>query len=110
LMSGRTRVALADKAIGFAEDNVKAERANFLAQRSNNFQVMQRQVQLADARLSRARAVADHQIAVVDLQFLSGTLLDAYRIRVRPRSDGDAREGGKPRDVRTVRSARAERN
>jgi outer membrane protein TolC len=107
LMSGRTRVALADKAIGFAEDNVRAERANFLAQRSNNFQVMQRQVQLADARLSRARAVADHQIAVAQLQFLSGTLLDTYRIRVRPRTDGDARDATKPR---SVRSARAERN
>jgi outer membrane protein TolC len=105
LMSGRTRVALADKAIGFAEDNVRAERASFLAQRSTNFQVMQRQVQLADARLSRARAVADHQIAVAQLQFLSGTLLEAYRIRVRPRGDSDARDAGKARDTRSTRSA-----
>jgi outer membrane protein len=118
LISGRTRVALADKAIGFAEDNVKAERANFLAQRSTNFQVMQRQAQLADARISRARAVADHQVAVAQLQYLSGTLLDAYRIRVRPRSDGDGsdelrRDDARParttapaRPARTMRSAR----
>jgi outer membrane protein TolC len=83
LMSGRTRVALADKAIAIAEDNVKAERASFLAQRSNNFQVMQRQSQLTEARLRRGRAIADYHVAVAQLQYLSGTLLDTYRIHVR---------------------------
>jgi outer membrane protein TolC len=87
LMSGKTRVALSDKAIGIAEENVKTERANFLAQRSNNFQVMQRQGQLIDARLRRGRAVADYRTAVAQLQYLSGTLLDAYKIRVRSRED-----------------------
>jgi len=85
LMSGRTRVALADKAIAIAEENVKAERAAFLANRSNNFQVMQRQTQLIEARLRRGRAVADYRVAVVQLQFLAGTLLDTYRIHVRTR-------------------------
>jgi len=87
LMSGRTRVALTDKAIAIAEENVKAERASFLAQRSTNFQVMQRQTQLSDARLRRGRAVADYHVAVAQLQYLSGTLLDAYRIHVRPRAE-----------------------
>jgi outer membrane protein TolC len=85
-MSGRTRVALADKAIAIAEDNVKAERASFLAQRSNNFQVMQRQGQLTDARLRRGRAIADYRVAVAQLQYLSGTLLDTYRIHVRTKT------------------------
>lgn len=89
LMSGRTRVGLADKAIAIAEDNVKAERANFLAQRSNNFQVMQRQTQLIEARLRRGRAVADYRTAVAQLQYLSGTLLDTYRIHVRARGERD---------------------
>jgi outer membrane protein TolC len=89
LIAGRTRVALSDKAIALAEENVKAERAAFLAQRSNNFQVMQRQTQLADARLRRGRAVADYHIAVAQLRYLSGTLLDAYRIRVRARDRED---------------------
>jgi outer membrane protein TolC len=83
LMSGRTRVALAEKAIAVAEDNVKAERANFLAQRSDNFKVMQRQTQLIEARLRRGKAVADYRTAEAQLQFLSGTLLDTYRIRIR---------------------------
>jgi outer membrane protein len=87
LMSGRTRVALTDKAIAIAEENLKAERANFLAQRSTNFQVMQRQTQVIDARIRRGRAVAEYHVAVAQLQYLSGTLLDAYQIRVRARAD-----------------------
>jgi outer membrane protein TolC len=89
LISGRTRVALADKAIAIAEDNVKAERASFLAQRSNNFQVMQRQTQLIEARLRRGKAVSEYRVAVAQLQYLSGSLLDTYRIRVRSRSERD---------------------
>ncbi|MEO7735176.1 MAG: TolC family protein [Kofleriaceae bacterium] len=85
LMSGRTRVALTDKAIAIAEENVKSERAQFLAQRSNNFNVMQRQGQLSDAQLRRGRAIADYHVAVAQLQYLSGTLLDAHRIAVRAR-------------------------
>jgi hypothetical protein len=46
---------------------------------------MQRQTQLIEARLRRGRAIADHHVAVVQLQFLSGTLLDTYRIHVRTR-------------------------
>ena len=41
--AARTRVALAEKAIDVAEDNVRAERASFMAGRTTNFQVMQRQ-------------------------------------------------------------------
>jgi outer membrane protein TolC len=89
LISGRTRVALSEKAITVAEDNVKTERANFLAQRSNNFQVMQRQTQLIEARLRRGRAVADYRVAVAQLQFLAGTLLDTYKIRVRARGNDE---------------------
>lgn len=89
VVSGRTRVALSDKAITVAEDNVKTERANFLAQRSNNFQVMQRQTDLIEARLRRGRAVTDYRVAVAQLQFLSGTLLDTYKIRVRARGNDD---------------------
>jgi len=86
VMSGRTRVALAEKAIAIAESNLKAEHASFLAQRSNNFQVMQRQSQLIDAKLRRGRAITDYHVAVAQLQFLSGTLLDTYRIHVRTKT------------------------
>ena len=99
LVAGKTQIALTDKAIRIANENFKAERAQFMASRSTNFQVMQRQTQVLDAELRRGRAVADHRIAVVNLQYLSGTLLDAYRIHVR--GAGTANEG----DVERVRSA-----
>lgn len=82
--SARARVGLADKAIAVAEDNVKAEHAQFQAQRSDNFRVMQRQSELIDARLRRGRAVADYHVAVAQLQALSGMILDQYRVNVRP--------------------------
>jgi len=87
LMSGRTRVALSDKAIAVAEDNVRAERAKFLAQTSTTFQVLQQQARLMDAQLKRGRAVADYHVAAVKLRYLSGTLLDTYRVRVRSRGE-----------------------
>lgn len=87
--ASRTRVALADKAIAVAEDNVRAERANFMAGRSTNFQVMQQQGQLIDARLARGRAVADYHEAVAQLQFLSGVLLQQYRVNVRPHREAE---------------------
>ncbi|HEX5063565.1 MAG TPA: TolC family protein [Kofleriaceae bacterium] len=85
--SARTRVALADKAIIVAEENVRAERASFMVGRTTNFNVMQRQTELIDARLRRGQAVADYHKAVAQLQFLSGILLDQYRVNVKPRGE-----------------------
>lgn len=82
--SARKRVELADKAILVAEENVRAERASFMASRTTNFQVMQRQTELVEARLRRGRAIADYHKAVAQLQFLSGVILEQYRVNVRP--------------------------
>jgi outer membrane protein TolC len=85
VMAARTRVELSDKAILVAEDNAKAEKASFLANRTTNYQVMQRQSDLIEARMARGRAVADYHKAVAQLQFLSGDILQQYRVNVRPR-------------------------
>jgi outer membrane protein TolC len=82
--TARARVGFMEKAAAVAEENVKAERAQFQAQRSTNFDVMRRQSELAEANLRRGRAVADYHIAVAQLQYLSGTLLGDYRVNVRP--------------------------
>ena len=82
--AARTRVALSDKAIQVAEENVRAERLNFTAGKTTNFSVMQRQGELIEARLRRGRAVADYHVAVAQLQYLSGTILDQYRVNTRP--------------------------
>jgi outer membrane protein TolC len=83
--AARVRVQLAEKAIAVAEENVRTERANFLVARTTNYNVMQRQTELIEARLRRGRAVADYHIAVAQLQYLSGMLLEQYRIEARPR-------------------------
>jgi len=85
--SARTRVGLAEKAIIVAEENVRAERASFMAARTTNFQVMQRQTELIEARMRRGVAVADYHKAVAQLQFLSGLILPQYRVNVKPRGE-----------------------
>ncbi len=82
--SSRARILLADKATSVAEDNVKAERASFAAGKSTNFEVLDRQTKLIDSQLRRGRAVADYHQAVAQLQFLSGVILEQYRVNVRP--------------------------
>lgn len=81
--AAQQRAKLADKAIDVAADNVDAERASFLAARTTNFQVMQRQDDLVDAHLRKGRAIADYHEAVAKLEFLTGGLLEHYRVEVR---------------------------
>ena len=57
--------------------------ASFMVGRTTNFQVMQRQSELIEARLRRGVAVADYHKAVAQLQFLSGDILPQYRVNVR---------------------------
>ncbi len=82
----RVRVQLAEKAISIADGNWKSEQLNFQAGKTSNFSVMQRQTELIDAQLKRGRAVADYHISVAALQYLSGTILEQYRVNVRPKS------------------------
>jgi len=63
---------------------VRAEKAQFIAGRTTNANVMQRQGELITARLAIGRAQADYHIAVAQLQFLSGVLLDQYGVDVKP--------------------------
>lgn len=91
----RTRVALADKAISTADSNWKSEQFNFQAGKTTNFSVMQRQSELIDAQLKRGRAVADYHISVAMLQYLSGTILEQYRVNVRPKSAREQRGGNR---------------
>ena len=91
----RTRVALAEKAISIADGNWKSEQLNFQAGRTSNFSVMQRQTELIDAQLKRGRAVADYHISVASLQFLSGTILEQYRVNVRPKAAREQGGGGR---------------
>ncbi len=81
--AARRRAELGEQAIDVAAATVQAEIANFKAGRSTNFEVLQRQDELIDAELRKARAIADHHVAVARLEFLTGTLLARYDVAVR---------------------------
>jgi outer membrane protein TolC len=81
--TARARVALETKAMEVSEDNVRAERMNFIAGKADNFKVLQRQTELTEARLKFGRAICDYHIAVAQLQYLSGYLLEQYGVDVR---------------------------
>jgi outer membrane protein TolC len=84
--AARERVRLADAAISVAEDNLGAERANFLVARTSNFAVLERQDELIEAHLRRGRAISDYHQSVARLEFLTGDLLDRHGVEVqRPR-------------------------
>jgi hypothetical protein len=84
--SARARVALAEKAA--REETVKAERQNYNSQRvgaqATTHTIMQRQTDLINARLRKGRAIADYHLAVAQVQFHGGMLLEQYRVNVRP--------------------------
>jgi len=82
--AARKRVDMSKKAEHVADENVRAEKAQFIAGRTTNAQVMQRQGELINARLAIGRAQADYHIAVAQLQYLSGVLLDQYGVDVKP--------------------------
>ncbi|MEO8552167.1 MAG: TolC family protein [Kofleriaceae bacterium] len=82
--AARNRVGNAKKAAAVAEENVRSEKAQFLAGRTTNYNVMQRQGELVNARLAIVRAQADYHIAVATLQYFAGTLLEQYGVDVRP--------------------------
>ena len=82
--AARKRVEMSKKAEHVADENVRAEKAQFIAGRTTNANVMQRQGELITARLAIGRAQADYHIAVAQLQYLSGVLLDQYGVDVKP--------------------------
>ncbi|MBK9030336.1 MAG: TolC family protein [Myxococcales bacterium] len=82
--AARKRAELAEKAIDLAVATVQAEIANFKAARTTNFDVLQRQDELIEAELRRARSIADYHVAVAKLEFLTGVLLGRYGVEVRP--------------------------
>ncbi|HEY5935943.1 MAG TPA: TolC family protein [Kofleriaceae bacterium] len=85
--AARARVGFSEKAINVAEDAVRVEIGLYQVAKSDNYKVMQRQTELVQAALRRGRAIADYHVAVAQLRYLSGTLLDEARVNVRPRAD-----------------------
>lgn len=85
LRSTEKRFQADTEAVQLAQINLDAEKARFEVGRTTNFEVLRRQDELAQSRLRLARDTADYLKAVAGLQSLTGGILPAYGITVRPR-------------------------
>jgi outer membrane protein TolC len=85
IRAAQQRAEVAHAAVELAKTNLATEQALFRADKSNNVLVFQRETELEEARLLEARAAADSQIALVNLEYLTGHLLARYRVEVMPK-------------------------
>jgi outer membrane protein TolC len=83
IRSAGQRIEFARASVGFAEQNLEAERARFGVGRSTNNDVMLRQQELKQAQISVARAVVDLLEADVALEALTGDILDTYGVALK---------------------------
>lgn len=78
----RRRVALSQRAIELATENIKVETDRFNLGKSTNFDVLNRQEELRQAELRKAGAMIDWHKAEAVVQALTGDILPAYGIAV----------------------------
>lgn len=76
----RRRVALSQRAIDLATENIKIETDRFNLGKATNFDVLGRQEELRQAELRKAQAIIDWHKAEAAVQALTGDILPAYGI------------------------------
>lgn len=77
------QVAVSEVAIRLAEANLESEKVLAAAGGTRAFDVLARQDELAAARLQRETAVVAYKLAVADLEWLTGALLERHGIDLR---------------------------
>lgn len=78
----RRRVALSQRAIDLATENIKIESDRFNLGKATNFDVLNRQEELRQAELRKAQAIIDWHKAETVVQALTGDILPTYGINV----------------------------
>jgi len=78
----RRRVALSQRAIDLATENIKIETDRFNLGKATNFDVLNRQEELRQAELRKAQAMIDWHKAEAAIQALTGDILPTYGISV----------------------------
>jgi outer membrane protein TolC len=78
----RRRVALSQRAIDLANENIKIESDRFNLGKATNFDVLNRQEELRQAELRKAQAMIDWHKAEAVVQALTGDILPVYGIAV----------------------------
>ena len=85
--TARKRIEVTNKSIELSEKNLSTEKARFEAGDATNFDILRRQEEIEQARLSHERAVVDYLQALALVDALTGDLLDRYGIRIDEGSD-----------------------
>ncbi len=78
----KRRVALSQRAIDLANENIKIETDRFNLGKATNFDVLNRQEELRQSELRKAQAMIDWHKAEIVVQALTGDLLPTYGITV----------------------------
>jgi outer membrane protein len=73
-------VTLAKQTVGFAQQNLEAERARFSVGRSTNNDVLLRQQELKNAEISVVRATVDLLDSEIALSAITAEILDRYGV------------------------------
>ena len=76
----RQRAAVARRASELAQANLSTELALFRAEKSSNVLVFQRQTELDEAGLLEARAAIDYRLAMADVEYLTGEILEHHGV------------------------------
>jgi len=84
MQTAERRIELARLAVQSAEAHLKLENDLFALGRGTNHSVLLRMAELDAARLSQIKAVYDYWTAWVQIQALSGTILDDYQLQLQP--------------------------
>jgi outer membrane protein TolC len=74
------RLELAKATVGFANQNLEAEKARFSVGRSTNNEVLRVQQELKNAEIQVVRATVDLLLAETNLQAITGDLLDHHQL------------------------------
>jgi len=80
IRTASTRVELAKQTVGFAQQNLEAERARFSVGRSTNNDVLLRQQELKSAEISVVRATVDLLNSDVALSAITAEILERYGV------------------------------
>ncbi len=78
--AAKRRVALSQRAIELATENIKIEGDRFSLGKSTNFDVLNRQEELRQAELRQAQAMVDWHKSEATVQALTGDILPGYGI------------------------------
>jgi len=83
IRTAATRVDLSKQTVGFAQQNLEAEKARFSVGRSTNNDVLLRQQELKSAEINVVRAEVDLLDADVNMAAITAEILDRYGVVLR---------------------------